>query len=101
MGWRSSNLKLKNSWAIQMGLGTNFFSREINLDFLCLNIYGPYSDMKVFWDHTLNLSLIKSGLVILGGDLNFTWGACEVWGANNKYGSSCKVFYTQIGDGRY
>jgi hypothetical protein len=47
-GWRKSSLKLLNSWASPSVLGTHFFSKELNLDFLYTNIYGPYSDRKEF-----------------------------------------------------
>jgi hypothetical protein len=79
-----------------VGLGISFFSREINLDVLCLNIYGPYSDRKVFWDHTFNLSLIKFDLVMLGGDLNFTFCACEIWGGAKNMDPLAEFFIHKL-----
>jgi hypothetical protein len=33
-----------------------------------------------YWDKIFQMDWIQHGLVVLGGDLNFTLGALEVWG---------------------
>jgi hypothetical protein len=80
-GWKSDSLQLTNSWAMQNVLGTLFFSPSHNLPFLFLNIYGPYANRKVFWDKLLPSPLLSFENIILGGDLNLTLGACEIWGS--------------------
>ena len=47
-----------------------------------------------FWDSLLSNSLIKSDLVILGGDLNFSLGQSEVWGPHAQI-DSLTGFFTQ------
>ena len=37
-----------------------------------LNIYGPYSQRRYFWDRILLLGLLSLPQLILDGDMNFT-----------------------------
>jgi hypothetical protein len=57
ISWRKYSLKLLNSWVSPSVLGTHFFSKELNFDFLCINIYGPYLDRKEFWKKFFNSKL--------------------------------------------
>ena len=45
-----------------------------------LNCYGPYCDRVSFWDRVLNGGLLNSPYLILGGDLNITLNALDIWG---------------------
>jgi hypothetical protein len=45
-----------------------------------LNVYGPYSNRVEYWDTFFKLECIQNGLVVIGGDLNFTLGAFKIWG---------------------
>lgn len=42
IGWLKRQIKCENLWGIQLGIGEDFFSKEANLDFSILNLYGPY-----------------------------------------------------------
>jgi hypothetical protein len=39
-----------------------------------LNVYGPHTDMILFWNSLFNKELLKSENLIIGGDLNFSLG---------------------------
>jgi hypothetical protein len=71
---------MKNDWAFKSGLGIDFISREHDMIFTCINIYGPYSGRNEYWDHTLSNPLIQNGRVIVANDFNFTLGAYEICG---------------------
>ena len=43
-----------------------------------LNIYGPYSNRKLFWDQLVDSGLLLDLSLILAGDLNFTTSLSEV-----------------------
>jgi hypothetical protein len=45
-----------------------------------MNVYGPYMDKVECWDNFFIMDYIQNGLVVIGGDLNFTLGASYVWG---------------------
>ena len=62
------------------GLLASLFSIEVNLDICVVNIYGPYSDKEGFWRNLFDLICHKGEKLILGGDLNFSLGFCEIWG---------------------
>ena len=51
--------------------------QEINI----LNCYGPYQYRIPFWSHIRAGGLLKTSGLIIGGDLNFTISAREVWGS--------------------
>ena len=46
-----------------------------------LNVYGPYSHRIYLWDNVKSYGLLSLPNLFLGGDLNFTWSAKEVWGS--------------------
>lgn len=50
------------------------------MDFRNINIYAPHINKDDYLNHLLNLSLINSDNLILGGDLNFSFGHAESWG---------------------
>jgi hypothetical protein len=39
-------------------------------------------ERETFWENLLRKSFLDADNIILGGDLNFTIGASEVWGPN-------------------
>ena len=45
-----------------------------------VNIYGCYNNRVEFWDAFKNFVISKKENLIIGGDLNFTLGAHEIWG---------------------
>jgi exonuclease III len=79
-GWRLKSCKCDRIWGFESGLGLNMFSAELGRPLLLINIYGPYSDRKRYWDSLDLSSWLTDRDVIVGGDLNFSLGATEVWG---------------------
>ena len=55
-------------------------SIDLCAQFNILNIYGPYNNKTEFWDSFKNSGMSKEENLIIGGDLNFTMGAQEIWG---------------------
>ena len=54
------------------------WDRSINL----FNVYRPYQNKEVLWDKIQHEGILKKKNIILGGDLNFTLSAREVWGSS-------------------
>jgi hypothetical protein len=79
-GWRLKSCKCERIWGFESGLGLNMFSAELGHPLLLINIYGPYSDWKRYWDSLDLSSWLTERDVIVGGDLNFSLGASEFWG---------------------
>lgn len=46
-GWKKDSLSLSNSWAFPFGLGTSLYSLEFAKEFTYINIYDPYSEVRV------------------------------------------------------
>jgi hypothetical protein len=54
---------------------------ELKADINLLNVYGPCTDRKVFWQRIDDLGLLAAKNLIMAGDLNLTTSAEEIWGA--------------------
>ncbi|KAH9318514.1 hypothetical protein KI387_020283, partial [Taxus chinensis] len=48
IGWNPQKIRLVSSWGFESGLGLDFFSEEMDMEMLALNIYGPYGDRVDF-----------------------------------------------------
>lgn len=48
--------------------------------YLSLMFMGHTRTGKGIWKGFPNLNALKEGLVVIGGDLNFTWNRSKVWG---------------------
>ena len=47
---------------------------ELNL----LNVYGPYCSKEQFCDKLVVEGTLGLPNLVIGGELNFTWSACEI-----------------------
>ena len=74
----SKSFKDSSSWGFDFGMGIGSYSVENRYKVLIINIYGPYSERKEYWDNFFTKSFLHNDLVIIGGDLNFTLGAHEM-----------------------
>jgi hypothetical protein len=74
-------------------LGTSLLSLEIGKELTYLNLYGPYSNRMEYWEHFFNSSWLHRGMVVLGGDLNFSLGASEIWGPLSQVDSLFLNFF--------
>jgi hypothetical protein len=63
------------------GIFLTGFSLENDKSICLLNVYGPCNDRRVFWDRVVTSGLLASENIIVAGDLNFTTGVEEIWGA--------------------
>jgi len=79
-GWRTKDFKCANMVGFDSGLGVQLFSVEFGKLLTVLNIYGPYNNREAFWIDLLGKEFIQNNWVVLGGDLNLTLGAAEIWG---------------------
>jgi len=53
-------------------LGMDMFSSEMGENFRIIYVYAPYHSRVEFWNHLLQLLLMNSNNLILGGDLKLT-----------------------------
>lgn len=61
-------------------IGLNIFSVEMDRSLTLVNIYGPYVDRQCYWESLEKCSWFSDQEVVLGGGLNLSIGATEVWG---------------------
>jgi exonuclease III len=83
-GWHTKSTKLLNSWALNSCLGIDISVEGLGKKFRILNVYSPYLDRTPFWESLLRLKILKVKTLILGGDLNFSMRAAEVWGPSAR-----------------
>eukprot|EP00253_Pinus_taeda_P033133 PITA_33133 len=84
IGYKEGRIKVMNLWGSKQVIGMEIFSPDFSLPFLIVNIYGPCQGRESFWNDLLNKSLMKSPLLIVGGDLNFSIGRAEAWGPSAR-----------------
>ena len=53
-------------------------SIKLQLDLSFINLYGPYSDRKFFWNNISRMDCFKCPYLVFGGDLNFSLGLSEI-----------------------
>ena len=80
MGWNTRTVKALNIWGLDSVLGMTLQGLEQGAPMDVFNIYGPYLNRIPFWENIFNLDMFRGDMVIIGGDLNFSWGQEEVWG---------------------
>jgi hypothetical protein len=56
------------------------YSFELKSSLNFLNVYGPCTDHKDFWERLDDLGLLAAHNLILAGDLNITTNPLETWG---------------------
>jgi hypothetical protein len=83
-GWCLKSCKCDRIWGFDSGIGLNMYSTELGHSLLLINIYGPYVDRKRYWDTLEKCSWFSEQEVVVGGDLNFSLGASEVWGPRSS-----------------
>jgi hypothetical protein len=50
-----------------------------------------------FWEHFFNSSWLQGGMVVIGGDLNFSLGASEIWGPVTQLDNLSYFFIEEFG----
>ena len=59
-------------------------SFELQLDLCFINIYGPYTEREVFLNNLSGMNCFSYPNLVVGGDLNFSLGHSEIWGAKAR-----------------
>ena len=62
-------------------LKTILKEKVIGESFAFYNVYGPYHNIKVFWEAFFSSGLLEPKNMTLEGDLNLTISEKENWGA--------------------
>jgi hypothetical protein len=79
-GWLKKTCNYESVWGFESGIGLTFFSSGMGRNVTIINVYGPYQDRQRYWNSLVGCSWLSGKEIILGGDLNFSLGAAEVWG---------------------
>ena len=84
LGWRSRKFLLLNAWSMNSSLCVALHSFELQLDLCFINLYGPYTEREVFWNNLLGMNCFSYPNLVVGGDLKFSLGHSEIWGAKAR-----------------
>eukprot|EP00253_Pinus_taeda_P014598 PITA_14598 len=79
----------------------DLFSADLGMDLRIVNIYAPCSQREAFWQHILQLPLLNEDHVIIGGDLNFSLGFRESWGANAQIDPISNFMINQLEQSKF
>jgi hypothetical protein len=78
-GWNSSYAKLC-AFGTSAGIYLEGKFKQSEEKIKMFNCYAPYKDRELFWKPIIDSGLLSEEGTIVGGDLNFTLSAPEVWG---------------------
>jgi hypothetical protein len=70
-------------------------SLELNRPINLLNVYGPCTGRKDFWQRLDDLGLLAAENLILARDLNLTTCNSEIWG-DSAQSDPLSIFFQQI-----
>jgi len=96
VGWRSSCMKLVDSWGMDSVLCVDVLSADLGITIKVINVYGPYHNRVPFWDAVTGNPLFSGDSLIIGGDLNFSLGQDEVWGPHAHVDSLAGYFVQML-----
>eukprot|EP00253_Pinus_taeda_P026707 PITA_26707 len=82
IGYNPRSIRVDASWGQSRFMGIDIFSAELCKNLWIMNVYGPCHQREHFWHHFLNLLILASEHIIIGGDLNFSLGFSESWGSS-------------------
>eukprot|EP00253_Pinus_taeda_P015079 PITA_15079 len=84
IGCRDGRLKILGHWGMPNVLGMEIWLPDFDFSFLSVNIYGPCQSRADFWNAFMAKDLLKGRHLLIGGDLNFSLGAAEIWGTSAR-----------------
>lgn len=77
LGINPRTIHLKASSGGTRFISMDIFSSDLGMDINIVNIYGRCHNREAFWNHLLNISIINTDNIILGGYFNFSIGFRE------------------------
>jgi hypothetical protein len=89
--WDPKNYAL-TPYLCEGGIFLKGSSRINKHDFCILNVYGSFTARQDFWDRLALRGILDFKNLILAGDLNFTIGVNEVWGASSHLDKMANFF---------
>eukprot|EP00253_Pinus_taeda_P033560 PITA_33560 len=92
IGFKEGRVKVINHWGMCMEVLSPDFTFPITL----VNIYGPCQGRESFWEELMTKTVMKSPLMIMGGDLNFSIGRAEAWGPSAREDPLSDFFFNLI-----
>eukprot|EP00253_Pinus_taeda_P027835 PITA_27835 len=98
IGYREGRIKCLNLWGLKNAMGMEIITPDFPCSFQIVNIYGPCQGREGFWLDFLAKSLMKSPLMVVGGDLNFSLGRAEAWGPSAREDPLSDFFYQILSD---
>ena len=94
--YKVGKFKEISSWGFKNSLAIELYSNEFCHPFLLLNVYGPCSDRERFWNPFFMKSYLYHPNLIVWGDLNFSLGASESWGASARVDPLTEFFINKL-----
>jgi hypothetical protein len=94
VAWDPSKFDLK-PYVCCGGLLVTGSSYELKEQISFLNVYGPCSDRKTFWEKIGDRGILSLKHLIVAGDFNFTMSEGEIWGdavTTRSFGFVSKIF---------
>jgi len=71
------------------------FVKDVNNNMKLVNCYGPCHNRQLFQEILIDDGILKDPDLILGGDLNFTRSAKEIWGSSIRL-DPLAYFFNQL-----
>eukprot|EP00253_Pinus_taeda_P010845 PITA_10845 len=95
-GFKEGRVKVINHWGMKNVLGMEVLSPDFTFPITLVNIYGPCQGREYFWEELMTKTVMKSPLMIMGGDLNFSIGRAEAWGPSAREDPLSDFFFNLI-----
>lgn len=96
IGTKEGRVKVINHWGMKQVMGMEVSSPDFSFPINIVNIYGPCQDREFFWAELMSKSVLKSSLLIMGGDFNFSMGRAEAWGPSAREDPLTAFFFNLL-----
>eukprot|EP00253_Pinus_taeda_P006109 PITA_06109 len=100
IGYKERRVKIINHWGLKNVLGMEVLSPDFPFPITIVNVYGPCQSRDSFWEELMSKTVMKSPLMIMGGDLNFSLGRTEAWGPYAREDPLAEFFLNLISENK-
>eukprot|EP00253_Pinus_taeda_P034852 PITA_34852 len=100
IGYKERRVKIINHWGLKNVLGMEVLSPDFPFPITIVNVYGPCQSRDSFWEELMSKTVMKSPLMIMGGDLNFSLGRTEAWGPSAREDPLVEFFLNLISENK-